>query len=48
MDFVVGVRLTEKDKMPRTAKLLECLEQGGEKINDEEIGLRKPYFKNDV
>ena len=25
------------------AKLARCLEQGGERLNDEAIGLRKPY-----
>lgn len=37
-----GLRLAEMEQS-KAAKLAECLEQGGERLNDEAIGLRKPY-----
>ncbi len=31
------------EQQSNAAKLLRCLEQGGERLNDEAVGLRKTY-----
>jgi len=36
-----GLNYSEQES--KTAKLLFCLEHGGERLNDEAIGLRKTY-----
>ena len=40
MQVLSGSRLMEEEKS-RTAKLIRCLEHGGERLNDEETGLSK-------
>ena len=44
MSSGIGVRLTRTEQDTKTAKLLQCLEQGGERLNDEAVGLKKVYF----
>jgi len=45
MEVCVGSRLTETEKHSRTDKLIKCLEKGGERLEDEAIGLRKLNLK---
>ncbi len=45
MAVLFGSRLTTSNSS-RTAKLVKCLEQGGERLKDEAIGLRKPCLKS--
>jgi len=41
MAVYIGSRLIKLENSPRTAKLVECLERGGERLKDEALGLRK-------
>ena len=40
-----GNRLTGKDGYSHASRLAESLEQGGERLKDEAIGLKKLYIK---
>jgi len=35
-----------QNRQERTAKLIECLEDGGKRLKDEDIGLNKRYTKS--
>jgi len=37
----IGKKLTNQENDYKIAKLIECLEQGGERLKDEAIGLKK-------
>jgi len=41
MAIDIGKKLTNQENDYKIAKLIECLEQGGERLKDEAIGLKK-------
>lgn len=45
MAVFIGNRLTGIENNSRAEKLILCLERGGERLKDEEIGLRKPFLR---